>query len=125
MDDREFLDELEHLEPASRADDSAHVRERTLDELDEGLSAVPKRAEFPREIEVPREVERIFESAPVLRTTEPEWVGAPPPRTTASELSGNQIAWLTTGFLALMLAGGASAALVFHQRVAAIISLLR
>jgi hypothetical protein len=117
MDDREFLQELEHLEPVAPADESAHVRECTIDELDEGLT--PERPVYPRDVRDLRPV------APLPARPEPEWAGAPRPSAHVVELSRDQVAWLLTGFLTLMLAGGAGAALVFHQRVADILTLLR
>ncbi len=118
MDDREFLDELEHVEPASAAADSAHVRERTLEELEEGLPlAVP---EYPREVRAV-DAPRAIESATV---PDLDALLATPDAREPRTLSGDQMAWLATAFLTLMLAGAAGAALLFHHRIADIVALL-
>lgn len=113
MDNGEFLEELEHVEPVVTVDESAHERERTLDGLDEGLPLT--RFEYPREASVRR--------APAKPTREPTWVGVPSPQ--ANERSTDGTGWLLAGFLTLTIAGAAGAALLFHARVADIVALLR
>jgi len=112
MDDREFLAELEQLEPVADADEYAHERECTLEELEEGLSLA--QPAYPRELIAEPEI------APA-QTPEPAPASAPTPEQSEIELTQDQLVWLLTGFLV----GGAGAALIFHQRVADIISLLR
>ena len=106
LDDRAFLEELEQVEPDAVGEKSAHVRERTLDELDHGMAG--DRPVYSRE-------GHGFDDATWPETSAPAWIGAPRP----------QVRWRVAAFLMLMLAGGAVAALVFSDRVAEILDLLR
>ncbi|HZP48018.1 MAG TPA: hypothetical protein VFB07_05780 [Vicinamibacterales bacterium] len=98
MDVREFLEELEHLDPP--ADDPTPVHEFAFEELDANMPAIPSSP--PR--------------------AEPAWVMDAPP---AQGLSGveprERIVWMACGFVL----GAATAVVVFHHRVAEILRLLR
>jgi hypothetical protein len=113
MDDREFLEELERLESVPRADDSAHVRERTLEEMEEGLPLVG--SDFPGL--------HVAEATPA--SLMPLDVGDPAPE--PEDASDDRLPWMAGGFVMTMLlmAGAVGSALVFHQRVADILVLLR
>ncbi len=112
MDDREFLEELDHLEPVQAPSESAHVRERTLAELEDGLPITC--TEIPHPI---AHVRHDDEEPPRL---------APPaitelPATDAPAIDRDPILWMGGGFVI----GAASAVLIFHDRVADILALLR
>jgi len=100
MDDRAFLAELEQLDSSGVRTEPAHVRSRPLDDLDSGLP------ETHFETDVP-------EAPPWLAPLD------------VDDSSDRQIAWLVGGFFLMMLTGAAGAALVFHQRVLSILTLLR
>ena len=114
MDDSEFLRELEQLETAPPADDSAHVRERTLEDMEEGLPL--ERPDYPRP--------HVGETAPALPASLAP-IDACDLAPEAGEAPRDQRPWMAGGFLMLMMAGAAGAALVFHQRVGHILALMR
>ena len=111
FENRESFHGIEHGEPVSE-DDSAHVRERTLDELEDGLPLLPP--EYPREAGT---------RYPGLPTSGPAWI---PPSSVDKHVPprSDRGASLLIGFLMLTVAGGAAAAIFLHERVADILTLL-
>lgn len=110
MDDRQFLEELDNLETHAGAG-SVQQREESLDGLDEGL---PAATVFPRLTLVD-----LFEPADEPPDAFPDG------EETASASPRDRFAVLACGFVTLMIFGGTGAVVVFHERVAHILALLR
>ena len=109
---------MSHLETCDEGEYES-AQERTLDELDEGLPLVHRGdAEppaFPRALSMDAVDEDTQQALAVF--------GEETPRV-PTRFARDQIVWLATGFLTLILTGMAGAALVFFQRVANIVALL-
>jgi len=108
-DEYETLDRVDRLDTGRESHSSAHVhvRERTLDELDDGLPLADPQLVSP---------------TPDPGSVTPHWVivERAPARAPADYLLA-----LAGEFVTLALAGAAGAVLMFHQRVADILVHLR
>jgi hypothetical protein len=115
--DDENLDELSRNETRPPAASSHPLPEGTLDALEDGLPMVL--SQFPGVHGMAR-LDADTEEALAAFGAEPGEAAPVSPR-----LSRDQIVWLASGFLTLILMGMAGAALVFFHRAADIIALLR
>jgi hypothetical protein len=104
-----LLDALEFQEELEQFDTVDEGPRLTIDELDQGMDNEP-----PNPVEIPEASEEREIPAELLNEipAEPEPVRQP-------------IGWMVAGFFALMAVGATAAALVFHERVAAIIASIR
>ena len=111
LDDRQFLDELAHIETRPSANVSAQPGDSVLDDLDEGLPL--------------KYLQLVAPAAEESAVSDTRPSHAPLEAPSASANDSRNVGALVGAFVLLMCVGAAGAALVFHQRIADIIALMR
>ena len=110
LDDRQFLDELAQIETRPSSNVGAQPGDVVLDDLDEGLPLKYL------QLVAPAAESHVSDTRPSM---------APLEAPSAAANDSPNVGALVCGFVLLMSVGAAGAALVFHQRIADIIALMR